>query len=145
MTEPSAARCWFIVPLDLLAAGVARLSQPILLWMGYALSWLLWPGMGKRRRYARINIALCFPELDDAQRKRLLRDNLRATVTTTAPNFVRGAVVPMTSAFLALGPWLGLPLSAITVGAVTIALALGALGLLDETYGKDLDYLETDA
>jgi KDO2-lipid IV(A) lauroyltransferase len=80
MTEGNAARCWFIPPLDLLAAGVARLPQSILLWLGRALALLSWPGMGKRRRYARINIALCFPELDEAQRKRLLRDNLRATV-----------------------------------------------------------------
>ncbi|HEY5972910.1 MAG TPA: lipid A biosynthesis lauroyl acyltransferase [Pseudoxanthomonas sp.] len=81
MTEASAARCWFIAPLDLLADGVARLPQPVLLWLGRALTWLLWPAMGKRRRYARINIALCFPQLDDAQRERLLRGNLRATVT----------------------------------------------------------------
>ena len=80
MTEASAARCWFIAPLDLLAAGVARLPQSILLWLGRTLAWLSWPAMGKRRRYARINIALCFPGLDRAQRKRLLRDNLRATV-----------------------------------------------------------------
>ena len=37
--------------------------------------------MGKRRRYARTNLALCFPAMDDARRERLLRDNLRATVT----------------------------------------------------------------
>lgn len=80
MTEGNAARCWFIVPLDLLAAGIARLPQSMLLWLGRALAWLSWPGMGKRRRYARINIALCFPELDHAQCERLLRDNLRATV-----------------------------------------------------------------
>jgi Kdo2-lipid IVA lauroyltransferase/acyltransferase len=79
MTEGNAARCWFIAPLDLLAAGVARLPQSILLWLGRALALLSWPAMGKRRRYARINIALCFPQLDHAQRERLLRDNLRAT------------------------------------------------------------------
>ena len=81
MTEARAARCWFLAPLDLLAAGLARLPQSLLLWLGNALTWLLWPAMGKRRRYARINIAMCFPEFDGAQRKRLLRDNLRATVT----------------------------------------------------------------
>ena len=80
MTEGGAARCWFIAPLDLLAAGVARLPQSILLWLGQALAWVLWPAMRKRSRYARINMALCFPELDQAQCKRLLRDNLRATV-----------------------------------------------------------------
>jgi MFS family permease len=68
--------------------------------------------------------------------------NIRATVTTTAPNFVRGAVVPITSAFLALEGSLGLVGSAAVVGAVCVGLALVALAGLDETYGKDLDYLE---
>lgn len=81
MTEASAARCWFIAPLDLLAAGIARLPQSVLLGLGRAMSWLLGPVMRKRSRYARTNIALCFPELDDARRKQLLSDNLRATVT----------------------------------------------------------------
>ncbi len=81
MTEASAARCWFIAPLDLLAAGVARLPQTALLRLGHVLFWILKPWMGKRSRYARINLALCFPHLDEAQRARLLRDNLRATAT----------------------------------------------------------------
>jgi hypothetical protein len=68
--------------------------------------------------------------------------NLRATATTTAPNFVRGAVVPITSAFLALKPHFGLLGSAATVGAVTLVLALIALTGIEETFGKDLDYLE---
>ncbi len=81
MTDRSAARCWFIAPLDLLAAFIARLPQATLLRFGALLAWMLAPWMGKRRRYARTNIALCFPQLDTAQRERLLRDNLRATVT----------------------------------------------------------------
>ena len=81
MTEGSAARCWFIAPLDLLAGGVARLPQGMLLRLGALLTVLLWPWMGRRRRYARINLTLCFPEMDHAQRERLLRANLRATVT----------------------------------------------------------------
>jgi putative MFS transporter len=68
--------------------------------------------------------------------------NLRATATTTAPNFVRGAVVPITSGFLALKGPLGLIPAAAIVGATTLALAVVALAALDETYGKDLDYLE---
>jgi putative MFS transporter len=68
--------------------------------------------------------------------------NLRATATTTAPNFVRGAVVPITSTFLALKPHLGLIGSAATVGASTLVLALIALTGIEETFGKDLDYLE---
>jgi MFS family permease len=68
--------------------------------------------------------------------------NLRATATTTAPNFVRGAVVPITSGFLALKSSLGIIGSAAVVGAVTLVIALVALSGLEETHGKDLDYLE---
>lgn len=68
--------------------------------------------------------------------------NIRATVTTTAPNFVRGAVVPLTSAFQAASASLGIQGSAIAVGAVTLFIAFIALRGLAETYGKDLSYLE---
>jgi predicted MFS family arabinose efflux permease len=69
--------------------------------------------------------------------------NIRATVTTTAPNFVRGAVVPLTTLFQFLRGYVGIEGSAILVGSVTIVLALLALRGLEETYGKDLDFLET--
>ncbi|RZA37346.1 MAG: lipid A biosynthesis lauroyl acyltransferase [Lysobacteraceae bacterium] len=81
MTEDRRGRCWFIAPLGLLAAGIARLPQTVLLALGASFAGLLSPFMGKRRRYARINLALCFPQLDDAQRAHLLRANLRNTVT----------------------------------------------------------------
>jgi putative MFS transporter len=68
--------------------------------------------------------------------------NIRATVTTTAPNFVRGAVVPLTWTFHAAGATLGIRFSAIAVGVATLLVALIALRGLDETYGKDLGFLE---
>lgn len=68
--------------------------------------------------------------------------NVRATVTTTVPNFVRGAVVPITLAFQAFKTSLGVGGAAAAVGAITIALAFVALLGLDETFGKDLDYVE---
>jgi MFS family permease len=68
--------------------------------------------------------------------------NIRATVTTTAPNFVRGSVVLMTSAFQALQPAVGIRGSAMIVGAVALGLAYASLRGLEESYGKDLDYLE---
>jgi MFS transporter, putative metabolite:H+ symporter len=68
--------------------------------------------------------------------------NLRATTTTTAPNFVRGSVVPMTMAFQMLRPTLGDVASAAAVGAAAIVIAVVALANLDETFGRDLDYLE---
>lgn len=68
--------------------------------------------------------------------------NLRATVATTVPNFVRGSVVPMTLAFNAMRPGLGLQTSAIILAAITIALALFSVSQLKESFGKDLDYYE---
>lgn len=69
--------------------------------------------------------------------------NIRATVTTTTPNFVRGAVVPMTAAFLWLEGYSGsIITAAISVGIVVLLLAFIALWRTTETYGKDLDYLE---
>jgi putative MFS transporter len=68
--------------------------------------------------------------------------NLRATVTTSAPNFVRGAVVILTTAFTFLDPHLGIVGSAIAVGIGALAVALFSLSHLEETYGKDLDYVE---
>jgi MFS family permease len=68
--------------------------------------------------------------------------NLRATVTTTVPNFVRGATVPITSSVLFLSHSIGLLNAGIVVGGVCFILAFIALFLLEETFNKDLDYLE---
>ena len=74
--------------------------------------------------------------------------NIRATVATTVPNFIRGSVVPLTLAFNYLkscqigGTPLGVVTSAALVGTTCILIALWALRGLDETYGKELDYIE---
>ena len=68
--------------------------------------------------------------------------NLRATVATTVPNFVRGSVVPMTLAFTSMKSSFGLQTSAIILAAVTIVLALYSVSQLKESFGKDLDYYE---
>jgi len=70
--------------------------------------------------------------------------NLRATVATTVPNFVRGAVIPLATIFLYLKSALGIVYSAIVVGVFTMVIALLALYFLDETFTKDLDYVEKD-
>ena len=79
MTESRRTHCWFIPTLDALAKAIAQLPQSILLRMGGLLGLLMWPLLGKRRRYARTNIALCFPDLDGALQGRLLRENVGAT------------------------------------------------------------------
>jgi putative MFS transporter len=68
--------------------------------------------------------------------------NIRATVTTTAPNFVRGAVVPITALFNFLRTPLGISGSALTIGGTTLMIGYLALWKMEETYGKDLHYVE---
>jgi MFS transporter, putative metabolite:H+ symporter len=68
--------------------------------------------------------------------------NLRSTVATTAPNFVRASLVLVTLGFVKLKAHLPVMPSALAVGAVCFVLALVGLILLPETYGKNLDYLE---
>jgi MFS family permease len=68
--------------------------------------------------------------------------NLRATATTTVPNFVRGAVVPLTLVFQRLTPLVGLIWAGLIIGVVTLALAAVSVTLLDETYGRDLNFVE---
>lgn len=72
----------------------------------------------------------------------LFGTNIRATVTTTAPNFVRGSVVLLTFSFKHLKDALGVVGSAAAVGAITMVIAVIALIALEETYGKSLDYVE---
>lgn len=68
--------------------------------------------------------------------------NLRATVTTTAPNFVRGALIPSTLLF----EYFVHRYSIISAGYIMIflltAIAMFALSRLKESFSKDLNYLE---
>ena len=68
--------------------------------------------------------------------------NMRATVTTTVPNFVRGATVLLTLGFTALAKSCNTIFAASLIGAVVIALALYACFTMEESFHKDLDYLE---
>jgi MFS family permease len=68
--------------------------------------------------------------------------NLRATVTITVPNFVRGALVPLAMLFQALRAPLGLIGAAMAVGVLSLGVAAFSLRGLEETHGKDLDFLE---
>ena len=68
--------------------------------------------------------------------------NLRATVATTVPNFVRGMVVPITLLFQFARQQLGILTGAMLVGTCCMIVSLFALYLLEETFDKDLDYVE---
>lgn len=69
--------------------------------------------------------------------------NLRATATTSAPNFVRGSLVLTTLLVTLLESSLGYHQAVIAVGIGVFVVSFAALRGVDETYGKDLDYVET--
>lgn len=68
--------------------------------------------------------------------------NIRATVTTSVPNFVRGSVVPTTLLFQSLNHNFNILTSVTLVGILVFTLALISLFVMEETYGKDLNYYE---
>ncbi len=68
--------------------------------------------------------------------------NLRSTVTTTVPNFIRGSVIPITILFFYLKNPFGLIYSALIVGVISIIIAFISLYSLKESYGVELDYIE---
>ncbi|HEY5823893.1 MAG TPA: MFS transporter, partial [Cyclobacteriaceae bacterium] len=70
--------------------------------------------------------------------------NLRSTVTTTVPNFIRGTVVPLTWAFSFLSLRFGIIQGALFVGLGTIVVALIALRSIEETFSRDMNFLEED-
>lgn len=72
----------------------------------------------------------------------LFGSNLRATVATTVPNFVRGTVIPLTFLFLLIKTGVGIIYSALIVGIFTYAVAILALVYLEETFKKDINYTE---
>lgn len=68
--------------------------------------------------------------------------NLRATVATTVPNFVRGSVVLITNAFLFLKISQGMLPGAWIVGLACFIVAAASLAGLKDTHGRDLDFVE---
>jgi MFS family permease len=68
--------------------------------------------------------------------------NLRATVATTTPNFVRGSVVLLALGFERLMAPIGVIGAALVCGAFSIGVAIIGMFALRETFGLDLDYLE---
>lgn len=73
--------------------------------------------------------------------------NVRATVATTVPNFVRGAVIPLTMAVEAVRPLFpigGLLWSASIVGGGCYLGAIAGLLIIRETFGIVLDFVEDD-
>lgn len=69
--------------------------------------------------------------------------NLRTTAAATASNFVRASIIINSSVIAALKPSYGLINSIEIDGAVCFILALFAIWKLPETFGRDLDFIES--
>ncbi|HRP31875.1 MAG TPA: MFS transporter [Agriterribacter sp.] len=72
----------------------------------------------------------------------LFGSNLRATVATTIPNFVRATVIPLTALFLLMKDVSGIIYGTLIVAVITYVLGLVALFFLEETFTKDMNYTE---
>jgi hypothetical protein len=72
----------------------------------------------------------------------LFGTNLRATVASTTPNFVRGAVVPLVLTFKAWENNMGAVGAASVLGLLCLGLAFWGVLHLKESFGKDLNFHE---
>ena len=70
--------------------------------------------------------------------------NLRSTVATTVPNLIRGTLIPITWLFQYLRGRFDMINGALIVIIVTTAIALIALSVVDETYSRELNFVEKD-
>jgi len=68
--------------------------------------------------------------------------NIRGTVSTTVPNFVRGAAVFITLGFAFLKSYYSAPTAALILAVICFTLSFGSLYFLKETFYADLDYVE---
>jgi MFS transporter, putative metabolite:H+ symporter len=68
--------------------------------------------------------------------------NVRATVTTSTLNLIRATVIPQATLFGFLSPTFGAAHSALVVGIIAIAVGFWGLSNLEETFDKDLDFME---
>lgn len=58
------------------------LPYPVMLWLARGLGILLYHLVGSRRHIAEVNIRLCFPDLDDAARRRMVKESFIAAATS---------------------------------------------------------------
>lgn len=65
---------WLVV---LFLGGIALLPLIVSRALGALFGWLMYLANAKRRRIARVNLRLCFPEKSERQRRRLLRRHYR--------------------------------------------------------------------
>ena len=72
----------------------------------------------------------------------LFGTNLRATVTTSSLNLIRATAIPQTLLFQWLIPYVGAVKAAAVVFVLAVLIALWGLSNLEETFDKELDFVE---
>ncbi len=68
--------------------------------------------------------------------------NIRATVTTTVPNFIRASLIPINAAFATLTTHYGMINSGYILMGILSMIALFSISQLKETFHTELDYVE---
>ena len=68
--------------------------------------------------------------------------NIRATAATTVPNMVRGSLNLISLLFISLQPSLGYVMSGWVTGAILMVITIIAAIMTEESFHKDLDYVE---
>lgn len=68
--------------------------------------------------------------------------NLRATVTTSAPNFVRATAIPVTGVWFLLKPIVGVVPATLVLGLGCIAVGAVALWWTEDSFHAELDWIE---
>jgi MFS transporter, putative metabolite:H+ symporter len=68
--------------------------------------------------------------------------NIRATATTTVPNMVRGALILISILFTSLQGSVGYVKSGLITGVTVMVIGIVATLLTEETFHKDLNYIE---
>lgn len=70
--------------------------------------------------------------------------NLRATAATTVPNMVRGSLPLIILLFKSLRSSMDYAVAGMITGGVVMVITLVAAAFTEETFGKDLNYIEED-
>ncbi|HEY1111983.1 MAG TPA: MFS transporter [Chitinophagaceae bacterium] len=70
--------------------------------------------------------------------------NLRATAATTVPNMVRGSLPLIIILFKSLRSSMDYAVAGMITGGIVMVIALVAAAFSEETFGKDLNYIEED-
>ena len=68
--------------------------------------------------------------------------NLRATVATSTPNFIRGLLVPFTLLFKYLVPSQGVIQSGAIIGVSAIGIAMLAALLVEDRFENDMNFVD---